>query len=122
MRDDCEHAVHTDPRFPTTCIKCGKAVFRPRNVAIEKHLHGLADLPEDLLELVHRRTAQSPYGSQLLQKDWLAELNEELADAVNYLTWLIQDERPVDSFSHRRALRQLGELWLTVNGPPYVTP
>ena len=119
----CEHASPANPRYPTTCVKCGRpftpqTATRPRNLeferqSLERAAYGVMD-PERLWSrMVARSTDLSGEyvadpGEVALDRDRPQEVREELEDAINHANWWLETNQ-----EHPEALRRAESLkWL----------
>lgn len=89
----CEHSIGDDPRFPTTCIKCGKNVSERwiRDTERERQLLLRAskkpEFTESLVQFAQSRSGKSNV-RRLKSRNMRREIQEELGDAANYFCWL----------------------------------
>ena len=86
----CEHSIGEDPRFPRTCIKCGREVSGRwlRDLQRESELALRAskkpEFTESLIQFAQARAGKSNV-RRLKSRNLRREIQEELADALNYL-------------------------------------
>lgn len=117
---ECEHSIGGNPRHPNTCIKCGREVSGRwlRDLRREASLvYRASKKPEYSASLIHfaqSRAGDKPVRS-LRSRNMRREIEEELADAVNYLCWL-DDQKAVKGLEglnagELAALHHVCEAW-----------
>lgn len=90
---DCEHSIGSDPRFESSCVKCGRVVSgrwvrdkeRERQLALRASKK--PEYTESLIAFAQQRAGETNVRS-LRSRNFHREIREELADTLNYLCWL----------------------------------
>lgn len=89
----CEHSIGDNPRKTTTCIKCGREVLgrwlrdKRREADLVYRASKEPEYSASLVALAQTRAGDKPVRG-LTSRNFRREIEEELADAINYLCWL----------------------------------
>ena len=119
---ECEHSLGNDPRRIESgaCLKCGRTVSgrwrRDKNRERDLVLRASAkpEFSESLVRFAHARSGDGEVRN-LRSRNMRREIEEELADAVNYFCWL-DDQKAIKGLvglnaGELAALHHLTEAW-----------
>jgi len=117
---ECEHSIGPDPRFASTCIKCGREVSgrwlrsKERERSLAMRASKKPEFTESLVAFAQQRAGESNVRN-LRTRNFQREVREELADALNYLCWL-DDARAIKgegglNAGELAALHHVVEAW-----------
>lgn len=116
MMVECNHAQSTDPRYESTCRKCGRdmavlGLLRDvdRERALVRRCAKRPEIADALFDYAARRADEGPWRDCAV-RDWRREALEEIADGVNYLAGGLAQQRRLLGYEDELSCGQLQAL------------